>query len=225
VKDYWLDRAMKRLAAPPLTPADLQDLADPARLDAINASLAARPYRGLVVACPYTPDLWTRRSLDNAGPFARFLRERLLPRVRAEAPVDRAREATGVDGVSLGGRLSLLTALAEPGVFGAIGVTQGAFEPDEVPELARRTGAALRGGGLRLRLLTTDQDFYREAIEGLHAALAAAGAEHDHLFLPGPHGYTFNRGPGSIEMLLWHDRVLRGEPPGLEPADAGRAVP
>jgi hypothetical protein len=29
----------------------------------------------------------------------------------------------------------------------------------------------------------------------------------------GPHDYDFNRGPGGIEMLLFHDRVLRGEPP------------
>ena len=210
VKDYWLDRAMKRLAAPPLTRADFQDFVDPARLAAINASLAARPYRGLVVACPFTPDLWTQRSLDNAGPFARFVTERLLPRVRAEAPVERAPAATGIDGVSLGGRLSLLVALAEPGAFGAVGVTQGAFEPDEVAEVSQRAVTALHRGGLRLRLLTTDKDFYRDPIEALHTALAEAGAAHDHLDLPGPHGYPFNRGPGAIEMLLWHDRVLRG---------------
>ena len=169
--------------------------------------------RGLVVACPFTPDLWTKRSLDTAGPFARFLRERLLPRVRAESAVERAPAATGIDGVSLGGRLSLLVALAEPGAFGAVGVTQGAFDPDEVAEVARRTLSALRRGGLRLRLLTSDRDFYRDALEELHTALAGAGAEHDHLDLPGPHGYPFNRGPGAIEMLLWHDRVLRGEAP------------
>jgi enterochelin esterase-like enzyme len=215
LKDYWLDRTLKRLAAPPLTRDDFQDIVDPARLDAINASLAARPYRGLVIACPFTPDLWTQRSLDNAGPFARFVSERLLPRVRAEAPVERGPASTGIDGVSLGGRLSLLVALAAPGAFGAVGVTQGAFDPDEVAELAERTASALRRGRLRLRLLTTDQDYYREAIEGLHAALAAAGAEHDHLDLPGPHGYPFNRGGGAIEMLLWHDRVLRGEAPDL----------
>jgi hypothetical protein len=29
--------------------------------------------------------------------------------------------------------------------------------------------------------------------------------------LTGPHDYVFNRGPGGIEMLLFHDRALRGE--------------
>ncbi len=121
--------------------------------------------------------------------------------------------ATGIDGVSLGGRLSLLVALAEPGAFGAVGVTQGAFAADEVADVARRAEASLRRGALRLRLLTSDGDFYRDALEELHAALTEAGVVHDHLDLPGPHGYPFNRGPGAIEMLLWHDRVLRGEKP------------
>jgi hypothetical protein len=215
VKDYWLDRTLKRLAAPPLTRADFQDIVDPARLAAINASLAARPYRGLVIACPFTPDLWTERSLDSAGPFAHFVNEHLLPRVRAEAPVARTAAATGIDGVSLGGRLALLVALAEPEAFHAVGVTQGALDPDEVAEVAKRITSALRRAGLRLRLLTTDKDYYRAALEELHAALAEAGTAHDHLDLPGPHGYPFNRGSGGIEMLLWHDRVLRGESPDL----------
>jgi hypothetical protein len=29
----------------------------------------------------------------------------------------------------------------------------------------------------------------------------------------GTHSYRFNRGPGAYEMLLYHDRVLRGLPP------------
>ena len=28
----------------------------------------------------------------------------------------------------------------------------------------------------------------------------------------GPHDYVFNQGPGGVEMLLFHDRALRGEP-------------
>jgi iron(III)-salmochelin esterase len=117
--------------------------------------------------------------------------------------------------VSLGGRLTLLVALAEPEAFRAVGVTQGAFDPDEVAEVAKRTTSALRHGGLRLRLLTTEEDDYRATLEELHAALAEAGTAQDPLDLPGPHAYPFNRGPGGIEMLLWHDRVLRGEAPDL----------
>ncbi len=215
LNDYWLDRAMKRLCAPPLTSGDFQNIVDPARLEAINASLAARPYRGLVVACPFTPDLVTKKSLDNAGPFAHFVVKRLLPRVRKEAPVETTREATGLDGVSLGGRLSLLVGLAQPKAFGAVGVMQAAVYDEEVEEIVKRLAAMARRGGPRVRLLTSDEDFYRDTIEAIHAALADAGVAHDHLLVPGPHGYEFNRGPGGIEMLLWHDRVLRGEAPDV----------
>lgn len=213
VKDYWLDRAMKRLRSPPLTRADFQNVVTAARLSAINASLAARPFRGLVVACPFTPDLLVKPSLDNAGPFASFVARHLAPRVRAEAPVLGAREATGIDGVSLGGRLSLLVALERPDTFGGVGVMQGAFGPDEVEELARRTSAAMRRSAFRLRLLTSAGDFYRGVTERLHDALSKVGVAHDHAVVAGPHDYVFNRGSGAIEMLLWHDRALRGEAP------------
>jgi hypothetical protein len=213
VKDYWLDRAMKRLRSPPLTRADFQKVVAAERLAAINASLAARPFRGLVVACPFTPDLIAKRSLDNAGPFADFVARHLVPRVRAEAPVIDTRGATGIDGVSLGGRVSLLAALERPETFAAVGIMQGAFEPDEVDDLARRTSAALQRGAFRLRLLTSAGDFYRGVTERLHTALSRAGVAHDHATIAGPHDYVFNRGPGAIEMLLWHDRVLRGEAP------------
>jgi hypothetical protein len=35
-----------------------------------------------------------------------------------------------------------------------------------------------------------------------------AGIAHDFAEVVGPHDYSFNRGPGSIELLLWHDRAL-----------------
>ena len=79
--------------------------------------------------------------------------------------------------------------------------------------LARRAKSAMMDAQkLRLRLVTSDQDYFRGAIGQLHLALESEGIEHEHLVLPGPHDYIFNRGPGGVEMLLWHDRVLRGEP-------------
>jgi iron(III)-salmochelin esterase len=212
VKDYWLDRAMKRLRAPPLVSADFQEFVTPERLAAINASLIARPFRGLVVACPFTPDLITPKSLDNAGPFARFLADHLLSRVRAETPALADRAATGVDGVSLGGRLSLLAMLERPEAFGVVGSMQGAFEDDEIDELAARI-AKRKPAGSRLRVLTSESDFYKDALQRLHAVLEQAHVAHDYLLLPGTHEYRFNRGPGSLEMLLFHDRALRGEEP------------
>jgi len=228
VKDYWLDRAARRLRSPPLKNADFQGFVSPKRLAKINASLEERPFRGLVVACPFTPDLLEKRSLDNAGPFAQFVASSLIPKVREEAPALAGREATGIDGVSLGGRLSLLVALEQPGSFGAVGVMQGAFEPNEIEEVAGRTltrhplgdgvptlHAQEQKGAFRLRLLTSEGDYYRTATALLHKALSSRGVAHEHILLPGPHDYVFNRGPGAIEMLLWHDRALRGEAPDL----------
>ena len=50
------------------------------------------------------------------------------------------------------------------------------------------------------------------AAPGKLDALNAEHVAHEFVVVAGPHDYAFNRGPGGIEMLLWHDRVLRGEP-------------
>jgi len=39
-----------------------------------------------------------------------------------------------------------------------------------------------------------------------------AGVDNELAVIPGPHDYEFNRGPGVYEMLVFHDRALRGEP-------------
>ena len=72
--------------------------------------------------------------------------------------------------------------------------------------------AAARHAELALRLVTSDGDFYRGTLAGLSKALTAAKHRHRFDVVAGPHGYAFNRGPGLYEMLLFHDRVLRGEP-------------
>ncbi len=217
MRDYELGRTIARLRAPPLTRADLKGFVDEARLSRINASLAARPFRGLLVVCPWVPDLVNERdrtNLDAALPFGRFVTEQLLPRVVAEAPALTERAATGIDGVSLGGRVALVVGLAHVATFGALGTLQAAIQENEPPLLARRARQAITDAeGLHLRLLTSDQDYFRGTIGQLHQALEAEGIAHEHLVIPGPHDYAFNRGPGGVEMLLWHDRILRGEPP------------
>lgn len=217
LRDYELGRTIARLRAPPLTREDFKGFADQARLAHINASLVERPFRGLIVACPWVPDLVNERdrtNLDAPLPFGRFVVEALLPRIWAETPALRERAATGIDGVSLGGRVSLVVGLAHPDRFGAVAALQPALQDNEPPALVRRAKDALGDAGRPLlRLVTSDQDYFRGAVAGLHLALKAEAIEHEHLVIPGPHDYAFNRGPGGIEMLLWHDRVLRGEPP------------
>jgi enterochelin esterase-like enzyme len=216
LRDYELGRAIERLRSPPLTRDDLKGFVDEARLHRINASLVDRPFRGLIVACPWVPDLFTdrdRTNLDAALPYTRFVVEQLVPRVRAETPALREPEATGIDGVSLGGRVALVVGLSHPEIFGAVGTLQAAIQESEPAALARRArSAAGDAQKLKLRLVTSDQDYFRGAIGQLHLALQSEGVDHEHLVIPGPHDYAFNRGPGGVEMLLWHDRVLRGEP-------------
>ena len=107
-KDYWLDRTMVRIRELPLDADALQYLADRRELDRLNGALAKRAFQGLVVACPYTPDILGSDDLDAGEPFAAFLKKHLIPTVRRRFPVIALPEATGIDGVSLGGRMALL---------------------------------------------------------------------------------------------------------------------
>jgi enterochelin esterase-like enzyme len=213
--DYELGRAIERLRSPPLVREDFRGFVDDARLAQINASLAERPFRGLVVVCPWVPDILSNRdrNLDASLPFGEFVVEQLLPRVVAEAPALSDRASTGIDGVSLGGRASLVVGFAFAERFGAIGTLQAAVQDGDAPAFAARARAALGKGPQQIRLLTSDRDPFAGAIGVLHRAFDEGRIEHDYLVIPGPHDYAFNRGPGGIEMLLWHDRVLRGEPP------------
>ena len=208
VRDYWLDRALRRLSAPPLVAEDFLGFVTRSRLAQLNAQLAKQPFSGLAIACLYTPDLLNPRSLDNARAFGRFVVEHALPRLRREPDVDGSR--TGIDGVSLGGRLSLLVGLAHPKEFQSIGSLQAALQLSEARELARRAKAAvLENPALALRLVTSERDFYKDEIGAFHEALAKVGVSHEHDVLPGPHDYPWNRGPGAIEMCLFADRAAR----------------
>ena len=65
VDDYDAGRAISRLRSPPLMREDFRGFVDDARLARINASLAERPFRGLVVACPWVPDILSFRDRPN----------------------------------------------------------------------------------------------------------------------------------------------------------------
>ncbi len=207
-RDYALLRAIDRVSAPPLVADDYEGLADPARLARTNADLAARPYGGLVVACPHIPDL--SPNGDEIPAVARFLVEGIVPRCRSETASCATATATGIDGVSMGGALALRVGLSHPETFGAVGALQAAIALEHVEELTELAVAArAKRPSLKLRLLTSSGDYFRDAILALSHSWTAAGVAHDFADVPGPHDYIFNRGPGSIELLTWHDRALR----------------
>jgi enterochelin esterase-like enzyme len=211
--DYWLPRAVRRLHRPPLTAADLQSFVDEARLARINLALAARPYRGLIVVTPYTPRVI---SSDRSGralqEFGDFLVEELLPRVARETPALGTPASTGIDGVSFGGRTALIVGLRHPESFGVVAATQAACLPTEAPGLAGMAARAREvNPGLTLRLLTSQGDGFLRANREISGAFDRAGIAHELLAVPGSHSYEFNRGPGVVEMLIFHDRALRGD--------------
>jgi pimeloyl-ACP methyl ester carboxylesterase len=210
--DYDLGRADARLQQPPLLADDLLGFVRGERLAQLNASLERAPYRGLGVVCPYTPSL-PDQSLGGARGFARFVTEILLPAARRELGLDVERSRTGIDGVSMGGRLALLIGLSHPQIFGAVGALQPAVREDEADWLGELAARAQAEARLELRLVTSDDDYFRPAVEKLSASMRQQGVRHQLLVTPGPHDYVYNRGPGSFEMLLWHERVLRGLPP------------
>ena len=215
VDDYKLGRAAERLLHPPLVTADFEGFVEPARLAALNAALAQKPYGGLIVACPYVPDmLGGDDPFAVAPPLAHFLVDMLIPRLYAETPALGTPASTGIDGVSLGGRAAVSVGLLRPESFGAVASLQAALDPENGKAVAERTRQArLKNPGLRLRLLTSSGDYYLSTLSTIHSALDYAKVSHDYLVVTGPHDYAFNRGPGALEMLTYHDRVLRGADP------------
>ena len=210
--DYGVDRVDGRLRAPPITADDLLGFTNDRRLAQINASLAAEPYRGVVLACPYAPDL-RDRTPAGAAPYGRFLADVLLPRVREKAGAQPAPERTGIDGVSMGGRLALWVGFQRAETFGAVGAMQPALRVDEAASVAALArDARAKNPGLRIRLLSSEGDPFLPAVRATSEKMREAGVDHDLVVVPGPHDYAWNRGPGCAEMLLWQERVLRGLP-------------
>jgi iron(III)-salmochelin esterase len=213
--DYGMTRALERLKQPPLTREDLQGFADEARLSKLNAALAEQPYRGLVIVNSYTPDMLRGdEPFTKVPPLAKFAVEELLARAGRETPAIGSPQTTGVDGISLGGRAALAIGLRNPEAFASVGGLQPAFDLDNAGPVATRAAQARqKNPALTFRLLTSDGDYFLAATKAMSSAMKAAGVPHTLVVVPGPHDYPFNRGPAVYEMLIHHDRVLRGLPP------------
>jgi len=215
IDDYDLPEAVARLHEPPLTRQDLGNIGDPARIAEMNELLAMNPYRGLIVVCPYTPDIASHHQpFSAAEPLTQFIVNDLLPRVKRETPALGTVESTGIDGVSLGGRASLLVGLNRPEAFGVVAAEQPAFSSAEAAALTElAVHAREQNPGLRIRLLTSLEDFYLVPTRVISREFDRAGVPNQLDVVAGPHSYEFNRGPGVYELLVYHDRVLRGLDP------------
>ncbi len=206
--DYHLADAFGALGRGRLTAGDYGDMVRPEHLAARNRALRAQPFRDLIVVTPYTRDLMGEQpGSDAIREYADWLAGPLLEAVRREVPTAAlTRAGTGIDGVSLGGMLSLEAGLRHPEAFGAVGAIQ--------PAIRGRVDAVapLADGTQRIRLLSSDQDPFLAPTRALSEAWTARHVAHELLVTPGRHGYAFNRGPGGVELLFFHDRALVREP-------------
>jgi enterochelin esterase-like enzyme len=209
--DYTLPKTTARLTAPPLTAADLLDFVTDEHLAQLNAELRQTPYRGLIVVCPFLPDVLRGSRGESDGKLlAAFVVDEVLPRVYRETPAIGTPATTGIDGVSLGGRAALFVGLGRPEAFGAIGALQPALDNEEVVRVAQMAQEArAKNPDFSLRLLTSDEDYFLEPTQALSRALKERNIAHRLDVVSGTHSYEFNRGPGGYEMLLFHDRALR----------------
>lgn len=208
--DYRLPDAFGALARGRLAPRDFGGLVRPEHLAALNASLARQRFEGLMVACPYTPDLMPEPAGSEAiVAWSDWVAGPMLAAVREQLPgAARERASTGIDGVSLGGMLALEVGLRHPEAFASVGAMQPAVRGRETALAA----LARPDGEQQIRLLTSDGDPFLGPTRTLSEQLRARHVAHDLAIVRGPHDYAFNRGPGGLEMLLFHERALAREP-------------
>lgn len=207
---YGLATSYNRLRTPPIQRTSKRlDWSD-ARLGQINAELLRTPFRGLAFACPVTPNVAKLRDPGSAlDRYASWLVDVIIPRARKEAPVVADAAHTHLDGCSMGGYVGLEVFLRRPDVFGAWGGVQSAFGSQRAAGYADRLAKVVKKTPRPLHLETSEQDPFREANQLLSAELKKRGVQHRLDVLPGPHDQPWLREAGTIEMLLWHDRLPR----------------
>jgi enterochelin esterase-like enzyme len=210
---YGLSDAFGALSRNRVSTLDYRSFVRDAHLAYVNESLRVRPFGGVMVVTPYVPDISDEPiGSDRMRQLGDWLAGPLLSAVREGLPgAALTREGTGIDGVSMGGRVALEVGFAHPEAFGAVGGIQPAIRGDE-DALTTAAASATARHGQRIRLLSSENDPFLVPTRRLSSGLAERRIAHTLTVVPGPHDYAFNRGPGSLELLLFHDRALAREP-------------
>jgi enterochelin esterase-like enzyme len=207
---YGLVSSDARLRRPPIAlTADERRYILPAQLDAIHAKLAEKPFSGLCVICPVTPNPHRARQPERVlDRYSEWIEHTLLPAARAAAPLDAAR-GIGVDGCSMGGYVAAEVFARKPHLFRSFGVVQPAVGEFRVARYARHLARALkRESLLGIHLQTSTRDPYRGAVSAFARQLKRQGARFTLDVLPGPHDRQWLRAAGTLAMLAWHDYTL-----------------
>jgi pimeloyl-ACP methyl ester carboxylesterase len=206
VEKYGLGSAWQRLKRAPIERTSKRGEWTDGRLAEVNAELVAKPFRGFAMACPFMPNPSGPAEVDG---YARWIEQSLVPRVRKEAPVLDDAEHTYLCGVSLGGYVSLEILARLPHVFGAWAGVQTAIGTYAAPGYAEKIAKGWSGRPHPMLLLTSTQDHWRASSEALSAAFQAKKLAATYRVVPGPHDQLWLREAGTIEALLWLDRIGR----------------
>lgn len=205
---YGLESSDARLRRPPIVLSDAERrfiLAE--QLDTIHARLAEKPFAGLCVICPVTPNPHRARDPERVlQRYSEWIEHTLLPAVSEAAPLDAAR--VGVDGCSMGGYVAAEVFARKPHLFRSFGVVQPAVGEFRVARYARHLARAAERGLLGIHLQTSTLDPYRGAVSALARHLKRQGARFTLDVLPGPHDQAWLRAAGTLAMLAWHDYTL-----------------
>jgi hypothetical protein len=207
---YGLEDSYSRLTRPPieLAPAQRRYI-EPAQLTAINRMLAERPFSGLVLICPVTPNPHrSRRPELVLDRYSEWIEHTLLPLACEHAPLDPTR-GIGIDGCSMGGYVAAEVFARKSHLFRSFGVVQPAVGAFRVRRYAQLLARALEQRSLRaIHLQTSTRDPFRQAVKAWAGHLERQGARFTLDVLPGPHDQDWLRAAGTLAMLAWHDYTL-----------------
>jgi len=208
VEKYGLGSAWHRLKRDPIERTSKRGEWTDARLAEVNAELAARPFQGFAMACPFMPN--PKGAPDN-DEYAKWIETSLLPRCRKETKTDPA--STYLCGVSLGGYVSLEMMVRLPHVFNAWAGLQTAIGTFAATGYAEKIAKAGGAASKPMLLLTSTLDHWKTSSEALAAAFDAKKVPHTYRVVPGPHDQPWLREAGTIEALHWLDRVKAAKSP------------
>jgi pimeloyl-ACP methyl ester carboxylesterase len=202
VERYGLGSAWQRMKRDPIERTSKRGEWTDARLAEVNAELAARPFRGFAMACPFMPNPRGAADLDA---YAKWIEASLVPRCRKEARVATEPGQTWLCGVSLGGYVSLEMLVRLPHLFGAWAGLQTAIGTWAAAGYAEKIAKA---GPKPLLVLTSTLDHWKASSEALAAAFDTRSVRHTLRVVPGPHDQPWLREAGTIEALHWLDRLV-----------------
>ncbi len=206
---YGLTAAYSRLRRPPVGRVTGQtDLLPEKKLGEINTALVKRPFRGICIVTPFTPNFLEMARVElQLDAYAAWITDYVIPRARKEAPILETPGAVSIDGVSLGGYVAIEVFLRKAEAFGALGGVQASYNAVNLNRYVDGIAAAAKGREKKLdvRFSTSVGDPLREINTGMSKQLASKGVPNDFDLLPGQHDLIFLREAGALSMLRWHD--------------------